>query len=335
VTARASFALVASLAAAGAARAEEAPLQRFLRDVVVLDAAQAAALERGDVVTKRLPSSDRSEVAVFGIVRVPGDVERLPGLARDVRSFRKGPRTAAIGVFGTPPAAADLAGLTLPPEDVAALRRCRPGACDVKIGTAGLRLLSQVDWSAPDADARASAVLVQGIVDYVSAYQRGGTGALGDLLDKKDARSRAAEHRAVLAASPYLFEHVRALADALAAYPRQPLAGATNAFYWTKDTAGPKPVVSVYHSIVLRGPRGVLIADRLLGSTHFFNAALDVTAAVPAEGGGLYLVTTYRTRLDPPTGPLASALMGKVRDGIEAGVRQNLETARARLAVAR
>ena len=43
----------------------------------------------------------------------------------------------------------------------------------------------------------------------------------------------------------------------------------------------------------------------------------------------------YRTRLDPPTGVLGGALMGKVRDGIETGVKENLKTARERLATAR
>jgi hypothetical protein len=59
-------------------------------------------------------------------------------------------------------------------------------------------------------------------------------------------------------------------------------------------------------------------------------------AAVPTpDGKGLYLMSLYRTRIDPPTGMLAGVLMGKVRDGVETGVEQNLMTARDRLAAAR
>ena len=47
-----------------------------------------------------------------------------------------------------------------------------------------------------------------------------------------------------------------------------------------------------------------------------------------ADGKGLYLLSLYRTRIDPPTGMLAGVLMGKVRDGIETGVKENLKTAR-------
>jgi hypothetical protein len=57
---------------------------------------------------------------------------------------------------------------------------------------------------------------------------------------------------------------------------------------------------------------------------------------VPApDGKGLYLLNLYRTRLDPPTGMLAGVLMGKVRDGIETGLKENLKRARERLAAAR
>jgi hypothetical protein len=71
-------------------------------------------------------------------------------------------------------------------------------------------------------------------------------------------------------------------------------------------------------------------------SLVFFNAGLEILAAVPtADGKGLYLLNLYRTRIDPPTGMLAGVLMGKVRDGIETGVKENLKIARERLAAAR
>ena len=95
-------------------------------------------------------------------------------------------------------------------------------------------------------------------------------------------------------------------------------------------------MVSAYHATIYRSPRGTLISNKLLGATHFFNAGLELLAAVPtADGKGLYLLNLYRTRIDPPTGMLAGVLMGKVRDGIETGVKENLKMARERLAAAR
>ena len=170
----------------------------------------------------------------------------------------------------------------------------------------------------------------------MKAYEQGGTEAMGNVLDKKQEKSRAEEYRTLLAHSPYLVDYVKEFNDYLAAYPKGKLAGAEDVLYWAKDTFGLKPVVSGYHATFYKGPRGVLISNKLLAASHFFNASLEVMAGVPTpDGKGLYLLSLYRTRLDPPTGMLAGVLMGKVRDGIETGVKENLKTARERLAAAR
>jgi len=331
------LAVLAVLARATAlAQAPEAQAQKFLRQVIQLDEAQIAAIDKGEVVTRILPTTDKSEVAAFGAVRTPGDADRLLGLVRDVRKFRKAPQVLELGIFGAPAKLADLDGLSHPPDDIAALRKCKPGSCDVKLGTKGLGLMSKVDWSAADADKKAVAILNQGIVEYVAAYQRGGTDALGDVLDKKQPRSRSGEYRALLANSPYLIEYVKEFHDYLESYPKGALAGAEDVLYWTKDSFGPKPVVSGYHQTVYRRQGGVLVANKLLAATHFFNASLEVMAGVPTpDGKGLYLLCLYRTRIDPPTGMMAGVLMDKVRGGMETGVRESLKTARERLASAK
>ena len=159
---------------------------------------------------------------------------------------------------------------------------------------------------------------------------------MGNVLDKKQEKSRAQEYRTLLANSPYLVDYVKEFNDYLVAWPKGKLAGAEDVLYWAKDTFGLKPVVSAYHATIYLGPRGTLISNKLLGATHFFNAGLELLAAVPtADGKGLYLLNLYRTRIDPPTGMLSGVLMGKVRDGIETGVKENLKIARERLAAPR
>ncbi|HET6897278.1 MAG TPA: hypothetical protein VFK70_02980 [Vicinamibacteria bacterium] len=322
-----------ALALPPALHAQEPPPRPFLRKVIQLDDAQLAAMERGEVVTKMLPSPEKAEIAAFGVVKAAGTMDQLITLARDVQKFRKVPEIPEMGRFSTPARVEDLKGLTHPPADIAALKRCRPGSCDVKLGTKGLALVSGIDWSKPDAETRAVAIFNQAIVEYVTAYQKGGTDAMGNVLDKKDEKSRAQEYRTLLANSPYLVEYVKEFNDYLVAYPNGKLAGADDLIYWAKDTFGLKPVVSVYHMTVYKGPKGVLLASKLLGATHYFNAALEIMAAAPAaDGKSLYLLSLYRTRIDPPTGMLSGMLMGKVRSGVETGVRANLETARKRLA---
>ena len=155
---------------------------------------------------------------------------------------------------------------------------------------------------------------------------------MGNVLDEKEEKSRAQEFRTLLAHSPYLVDYVKEFNDYLAAYPNGKLAGADDVLYWAKDTFGLKPVVSGCHATFYEGPRGALIANKLLAATHFFNASLEIIAGVPTQDGkNLYLMSLYRTRIDPPTGTLAGGLMGKVHDGVETGVRENLKTAGDRL----
>ena len=318
------------------APAQEPPPRPFLRKVVQLDDAQLAAVEKGEVVTKILPTTDKPEIAAFGIVKTAGTVDQLLTLAVDVQKFRQVPQIPEMGYFSSPATLENLKGLDHPPDDINALKKCKPGSCDVKLGTKGLEAASKIDWKAPDADKRAVAILNQAIVDYVNAYEQGGTDAMGNVLDKKQEKSRAEEYRALLDHSPYLVDYVKEFNDYLAAYPKGKLAGAQDVLYWAKDTFGLKPVVSAYHATFYKGPRGALIANKLLAASHFFNATLELMAGVPTpDGKGLYLLSLYRTRLDPPTGVLAGTLMGKVRDGIETGVKENLKTARERLAAAR
>jgi hypothetical protein len=328
----AAVAVVALVLGAAAEETIEARLQRFLRTSVKLDEAQLAAVEKGEVVTKLLPMADASEIAAFGAVKTAGDPDLLLRLAKDVPKLRKVPQVVEMGMFGAPPTLADLAGLTWPPDDVAALHKCKPGSCDVKLGTKGLEILSQVDWSAADAQGRAVAILNQGIVDYAAAYEKGGMDALGDTLDKKTARSRAQEYRSLLAHSPYLVEYVKEFHDYLASYPQGALADAEDVLYWTKDTFGPKPVISGFHQTTYRRDGGALVATKLLAASHYYNAGLEMMAGVATgDGKTMYLVLLYRTRLDPPTGMLAGVLMGKIKDGAENGVKEKLKRTQRRL----
>jgi hypothetical protein len=326
--------LLAMLAPA-VASAQEAPPRPFLRKVIQLDDAQLAAIDKGEVVTKLLPTADKPEIAAFGIVKASGTVDQLLALARDVKKFRQVPQIPELGFFSTPAKLEDLQGLNHPPDDIAALKRCKPGSCDVKLGTKGLALVSKIDWKAQGVEKQAVAIFNQGIVDYVTAYQQGGTDAMGNVLDKKQEKSRAEEYRTLLAHSPYLVDYVKEFNDYLAAWPKAELAGAEDILYWAKDTFGLKPVVSAYHATLYKTPRGALISNKLLGATHFFNAGLELIAGVPApDGKGLYVMSLYRTRIDPPTGMLGGVLMGKVRDGIETGMKENLKRSRERLAAA-
>jgi hypothetical protein len=329
-------AILGILGAAALRGADEAPPRPFLKTVIQLTDDQIASVEKGEVVTKQLATSDKPEVAAFGVVKTTGNPDTLLRLARDVKAFRQVPQIPEMGMFSSPPKLEDLKALTHPPDDVAALKKCQPGSCDVKLGSAALEKVSKLDWKAADSTGQAVALMNQMMVDFVTAYQSGGTDALGNVMDKKQTKTRAEEYRKLLANSPYLVTYVKEFNGYLESYPKGTLPGAEDIFYWTKDTFGLKPVVSLYHMTLYKDPRGALVANKLLAASHFFNASLEIIAGIPTpDGKGLYLLDLYRTRLDPPTGMLSGVLMGKVRDGVETGVRENLKFERDRLAAAK
>jgi len=331
-------ALVALPAAVDAqAPAGEPPPRPFLRRVIQLTDAQIAAMDNGEPVTKLLPSPEKAEIAAFGAIRLKGTVAALREQMRDFQSFRKVPQVPEIGRFSDPPRVEDLQGLTFPDDDIDALRKCRPGKCDVKIGTSGIEAFSALDWRAPDARARAITLIKEKMAAYARAYAAGGTDAMGVTVDKTHPKALSAEFKTLLRNSPYLVEYVPAFNQYLASYPRGTLPETEDVLFWTKDTFGLKPVVSIYHATIHTPPGGpgVLVAVKTIYASHYFNAALEVMAAVPAPDGpggpSLYLLDLYRARIDPPTGMLSGVLMGKVKDGIEDGVALNLEAARRRV----
>ena len=72
-----SLSCLLALAAPAATSAQEAPPRPFLRKVIQLDDAQLAAMEKGEVVTKMLPTTDKAEIAAFGVVKAIGTVDKL------------------------------------------------------------------------------------------------------------------------------------------------------------------------------------------------------------------------------------------------------------------
>lgn len=312
----------------------EAPanLQKFLRDTIMFTDADFASLEKGEVVARLLPKTDEGEIAAFGIVRVAATTDRLLQLGRDPKRFRAMDGIEQIGVFADPPAPADVRALVIPDEDIDALKKCKPGACDVKLTDTALERVAAMDWSVKDARDRATDAFKDMMVAMAASYRTGGIEALGTMVDKKQPKSRAGEFHRLLQNSPYLFKYVPDFHDFIEAYPKASFDDAITTLYWIRDKFSPKPVISLYASTVVRVDEHILIANSLLAASHYFNAGLDVCIGVPVSGGpGMYVLDVYRVRIDPPTGMMAGPAMKRVESGIKDGVGKSLSAMRDKL----
>ena len=300
----------------------------------MLSDAQLAALEASEVVAKQLPADEKADVAVFGAVRIAAAPETYVTRFRDIVTFRRSATVTEIGRFSDVPDVRDIEALTLDDEDFEAARNCRPGKCDLKLARSAIeRMHSQINWSAPDARARATAVLRQVMVDFVAAYKRSGAAALATYLDKEHPIDASSEFKTLLDGSGYLASFAPDFHRYVASYPNGTLAGAEDFFYWAKDRGGPKPTVSIYHVTLWRDPRGpVFISSKQIYSSHFVRVGLDLVSLVPWKepGTGFTLLDLYRARIDPPGGLIGAAIIGKIRGSVETSLRESLKSAKAR-----
>jgi len=317
------------------AAAQDQPAHRFLKNTVQLTPAQIADVDHGQVVTKQLPGADKPEIAAFGAVFVNADKEALLTHLRNITAFRRAPSVLEIGRLSHPPRVEDFAGLTADDADLQALRKCRPGDCDVKVARSAMdRLQRELRWSSPGAKADATALLKQMLTDYAAAYIRGGTSEMATYEDKDKPLDTAAEFRKALSSSPYLVQYVPEFHRYIEDFPRAKLEGIEDLFYWMKDRFGPKPTVALYHATLWKDPRDptrVVVSFKQFYASHYFQAGLELMALVDAPGRkGFYLLDLFRARVDPPTGMLSGVLLGKIRGGVEQGVAEGLRTAKAK-----
>jgi hypothetical protein len=329
--------LLFGLAAAsgGASPGDDGPDPRdVLRRVAGFSEPQIAAVERGEVVSRQLPTADKSEMAAFGAVCIRASQDVFLEKLRSIVRFRQGASILEIGGLRRPPSSEDLQGLTLEEGDLEAVRKCHRGGCDLKMSSSAIdRIQGEIDWKAADAKARATALARRMLAEYAAAYMEGGTAAMATYNDKETPQETAAEFRKLLAASPYLALYIPEFHRYVEAYPNGTLAGTQDLFYWSKEKFGPKPTILLHHVTIFENPKRkgqALVSTKQIYASHYFRAGLDLTALVDAPGSGFYLMDLYRTRIDPPTGMLSGVILGKIRAGVEQGVAESLRVAKAR-----
>lgn len=267
--------------------------------------AEASQLDAGQVVARSYVGQVDTELLTVAAVRI--DVPRDDVLSYYGRmiSYVDGQVTLAFGRFSTPPALADVKDLTLDPADLQALRECRAGTCDLRIGGARIDdLRARIDWAAPDHADRANALVREAAVRYVTDYMQRGDAALLTYDARGRAVSLADQWRSILANSPYFQQYAPPLEAYLRQYPSARPAGATDVIYWVKEQYGRKPVISVVHGVIYVPPEAtdrVTVVQKQIYASHYYEGSLAVatiTETATAQGRASYLVYGNRSRGD-------------------------------------
>ena len=337
-------ALLGSGATTGASlHAQEPPprLATFLRQRIGVDSAQLAAVERGEAVVKVLDTPNKRDVAVFGIIWADVPREFYTTRLQDFKESLKTPTRPRFGIFHDPATPRDVEAMTVNRQDLAGLKDCRPGDCNIKLPATEMeRFRTQIDWSA-DPELQADTYLRQRLVQYVTDYRARGDSAMVVYDDTGRVRSSDA-FAALLAQSRYVYQDIPSLQQYLTGYPHGKLDGVREVLFWAEDSLpGLKPILSVTHSLVYAPPESsgvTLMAAKQIYADHYFEAAFDLTAIVDdarlAGRPGIYLVVLRRSRFDDlPSGPVVSIrskVVGKLRDQLRVDLeRQKLASEQA------
>ena len=312
-------------------------LEQYLRRMG-LGPKDLAAARDGRAVVKALSTKNNRDVAVFGMIGVRASRDTVVAYALDTEAFlmATGQR---FHVFADPATEADVRGISFEESRYRALRRCRPGDCTFKLPASAMSTFAQnVDWSAPDAKARADQLLRETLLRLVGDYRERGNEATVTYDDRRGVRS--GEIFAELAVqSTDLYEYAPELERYLMAYPAGRPAGARDFLYWAEERP-PRvhQTLTINHVVVYATPspdsRAAFIARKQIYANHYFEGAFELLAAVDAGASGsqsgAYLVTVRRFRFDHLPGGLLN-IRGRVRSGMVDATRADLEHHRAAL----
>jgi len=329
-------AIAVCIAAIASAQAQPQTAQDFLRKYLGFSEADITALDKGQLVTKLPKVSDQREVAAFAAVRVNALPEQLAVQFHDIVKWKKGDNVPEIGKFSSNPVLADLTGLTIEPEDIKDLKKCKPGNCDIKLSAVSMeRLVKGTNWAADNYEGQAERLFKQMLVDYVGTYKIGGNRYLVQYADQRQTLKLPEEFSSLLKESTYVTDYAPELANYIDKFPNASLPGSEDYIYWSKEKFGIQPVLSVTHTTIYSRRHGnaseVLIASKQLYATHYFESSLAFTMMIPREDGGSYLLYLNRSRTDTLRGFLSGItrmfISGHVRDG----AAKSLQLAKQRL----
>jgi len=295
---------------------------------------EVAQARGGQPVAKLLASDGPTDIGAFGVIKIPAQTDRLVFWLKDISAFRKAAELGVARRLSTPPAVGDFADLSVDAKDLDAIRGCRPGRCDLRLGdTAIQRFQTGVNWSAPDAGARANQVMRQLLLELAQAYLKGGDAQLGVVHNEKAPRAAADEFHQVLWKSKTLYNVAPPFAAYLEGFPTAQLPNSEQFLYWAKNAFGSDASMSLHQMVIYNAPSGaVMIADKLLYASRYTDAGLVVISmASSADKSGFYALIGARASSSQLGGVGARLLRRTVERGTTDTVKMYLEWMRASL----
>jgi hypothetical protein len=313
------------------------PITNFPLSEKVIFKSIGPETDSGQPVVRLLPSQDKQEVAVCGLVYLQVPPETFLQSFRESMVRKSDSAILEIGRFSNAPTIDDLQSLTLESRDIDDLKTCVAGDCKVKLSAEMMqRFQNEIDWTAPNYHSQATLLFKNILLDYVREYLRQGDAALIEYNDKPKGLRLADETQSLIAASTFGQSIPSNLSPDSKQLSESGLLVVENALVWSKIKFGLKPVIAINHIIIYKEQKPnphVLVISKQIYANHYFDASLAVTAFGnnPNKTSGSYLFYENRSRLDGLTGLLGKFKRGVIEDQAVDNLTAFLEKSKASL----
>ena len=256
-------------------------------------AADFKKIEHGEVVARSL-SAEWDEVALAAATVVGVPVQFYLERFRTIESFKKSAEVLQIGRFSDPPVVGDLRSLTIDAGDLEELRKCRPGACDLKVtDDAMARLRGRTDLET---------AFKEWLADYAARYAREGNGGLAVYHHEKTPRPSVDSLRHVVERFPFLRDTWPVLGGAIGGFTGRLPPGLEQFIYWSKEKPPGNVVINLTHVVIQPESAGTaVVATKQIYASRYMHASLGVSVLIDrstAEGPRTLVIYMNRTRVD-------------------------------------
>ena len=327
-----AFLLSFDVATAPAAVTESSDLKSLfeeLKDKGDFSAEDIEAIQKGQLIIKKLPPTHKREIGVTGVIKLNAPVRIVEQALLQVIKNQRRKNARQHGYLSDPPSISDFRDMEFGKNDVKDLESCTVGKCKWNLSAAMIReLQDEVDWSAPNAVAKARVTLKRMIHNYLAEYWEKGDASLLTYNDRKSAVALRDEYIDMQKSFFWIEEGAPEFASYVRQYPGVELKGIQRDVTWSEVKIALKHVFIFTHNINYRSrvngvPRFMSVSKQLFAN-HYFDSSLNQTILIPEDKGSEYTYVLFINR--SRAGALGGRLGGLARSLISGRAESRLET---------
>jgi len=286
--------LVLALAAPASAQIPDAPT---LLSALGFSQNEIQQVTSGQIVRGEIKAASDRELVAAMAFSLPSPPSQVVSQLKTGQLAKTDPTMKAVGPFSSPPAAADLAKLTLSPDQVKAYQNAAPGGT-LNLSTEEIATFAQLSGGTA---AQVTAAVRTALLGRLTAYQKQGLAGIAPYARESGTRSCKDEIRTMTEASKSLKQYVPKAYQMLLDYPASKPPGTEETFRWSQLDAHGTPVIALTHAAYVPEGSAFVVVQRMFYVSASFNCEQALVGLLPVQGGSV-VVYANRTSTDQVEG---------------------------------